>query len=199
MSEVTPSQVRELRDRTGAGMMDCKRALTDASGDVDKAIVVLREKGLAAASKKAGRAASEGAVFSYIHSGGKIGVLLEVNCETDFVARTDDFQSFLKDLAMQVAASNPRYVSRDEVSESVLEEERQIFRSQAASSGKPEKVIEKIVDGKIEKFYQEICLLDQPFIKDPDKKVGALVSDLVARIGENLVVRRFIRYQLGEH
>lgn len=198
MSDVNPGLVRELRERTGAGMMDCKRALTDVAGDVDKAIVILREKGLAAAAKKAGRVASEGAVVSYIHAGGRIGVLLEVNCETDFVARTEDFQGLLKELAMQIAASNPRFVARQDVPETVIEEERKIFRAQAEGSGKPANVIEKIVDGKVEKFYQEICLLEQPFIKEPDKKAGQLVSDLVARLGENLVVRRFARFQLGE-
>lgn len=198
MSEISPSLVRELRERTGAGMMDCKRALTEMQGDVDKALVFLREKGLALAAKKAGRSASEGAVASYIHAGGKIGVLVEVNCETDFVARTEDFQALLKDLAMQIAAASPRYVRREEVPEEVLEQERNIFRVQAANSGKPEAVVEKIVGGKIEKFLADVCLLEQPFVRDPDKTVGALVTDAVARLGENLVVRRFARFQLGE-
>jgi elongation factor Ts len=198
MSEVSPSLVRDLRERTGAGMMDCKRALSDSGGDIEKALILLREKGLAAAAKKAGRAASEGAIASYIHAGGKIGVLLEVNCETDFVARTDAFQGLLKDLAMQVAASSPRFVRREEVPAGVVEQERAIFRAQAENTGKPPQVIEKIVDGKLEKFFQEVCLLEQPFIRDSDKTVGQLVSDLVARLGENLVVRRFARFQLGE-
>jgi elongation factor Ts len=179
-------------------MMDCKRALTEMEGDLEKALVFLREKGLAAAAKKAGRSASEGAVASYIHAGGKIGVLVEVNCETDFVARTDDFQGLLKDLAMQIAAANPRYVRREEVHADVIEQERSIYRAQAANSGKPTQVVEKIVGGKVEKFLADVCLLEQPFVKDPDKTVGTLVTDAIARLGENLVVRRFARFQLGE-
>jgi elongation factor Ts len=198
MSEINSALVRELRDRTGAGMMDCKRALTEVQGDVEKALVFLREKGLAAAAKKSGRSASEGAVASYIHAGGKIGVLVEVNCETDFVARTEDFQRLLKDLAMQIAAANPRYVNRDEVPGDVVEQERNIYRAQAANSGKPAPVVEKIVDGKVEKFLADVCLLEQPFVKDADKTVGALVTDAIARLGENLVVRRFARFELGE-
>ncbi len=198
MSDISPARVRELRDRTGAGMMDCKRALAEVAGDIEKALVFLREKGLAAAAKKAARAATEGAITSYIHAGGKIGVLVEVNCETDFVARTDDFQNLLKDLAMQIAAANPRFVCREDVPTEVLEQERSIFRVQAANTGKPPQVVEKIVDGKIEKFFAEACLLEQPFIKEADKKVGQLITDLVARLGENLVVRRFARFQLGE-
>jgi elongation factor Ts len=198
MSEINSALVRELRERTGAGMMDCKRALTEVKGDVEKALVFLREKGLAAAAKRAGRSASEGAVASYIHPGGKIGVLVEVNCETDFVARTDDFQGLLKDLAMQIAAASPRYVQREEVSEEVIEQERNIYRAQAANSGKPAQVVEKIVGGKVEKFLADVCLLEQPFVRDPDKTVGSLVTDAIARLGENLVVRRFARFQLGE-
>jgi elongation factor Ts len=198
MSEINSALVRELRERTGAGMMDCKRALTEVQGDVEKALVFLREKGLAAAAKKSGRSASEGAVASYIHAGGKIGVLVEVNCETDFVARTEDFQGLLKDLAMQVAAASPRYVHREEVPGDVVEQERSIYRAQAANSGKPAPVVEKIVDGKVEKFLADVCLLEQPFVKDADKTVGALVTDAIARLGENLVVRRFARFQLGE-
>jgi elongation factor Ts len=198
MSEINSALVRELRERTGAGMMDCKKALTEVQGDIEKALVFLREKGLAAAAKKAGRSASEGAVASYIHAGGKIGVLVEVNCETDFVARTEDFQGLLKDLAMQIAAASPRYVRREEVPEDVIEQERSIYRAQAANSGKPAPVVEKIVGGKVEKFLADVCLLEQPFVKDPEKTVGALVTDAVARLGENLVVRRFARFQLGE-
>lgn len=198
MSEVSASSVRDLRERTGAGMMDCKKALNEVGGDVEKALVFLREKGLAAAAKRASRTAAEGVVGSYIHAGGKIGVLVEVNCETDFVARTDDFQGLVRELAMQVAAASPRYVRREEVPASVVEQERAIFRTQAAESGKPEPVIEKIVTGKVEKFFGEICLLEQAFIKDPDRKVGDLVTDAVAKMGENLVVRRFARFQLGE-
>jgi len=198
VSEITSAMVRELRERTGAGMMDCKKALSQVGGDVDKALVFLREKGLAAAAKRSSRTAAEGAVGSYIHAGGKIGVLMEVNCETDFVARTDDFQGLVRELAMQVAAANPRYLRREEVPADVLEQEKSIFRTQAAESGKPEQVIEKIVNGKIEKFFAEICLLEQVYIKDPDKKVGDLVTDAVSKMGENLVVRRFARFQLGE-
>lgn len=198
MSDVSSAMVRELRDRTGAGMMDCKKALSQVGGDVDKALVFLREKGLAAAAKRASRTAAEGAVGSYIHAGGKIGVLVEINCETDFVARTDDFQGLVRELAMQVAAANPRYLRREDVPAHVLEQERSIFRTQAAESGKPEQVVEKIVNGKVEKFFGEICLLEQTYIKDPDKKVGDLVTDAVAKMGENLVVRRFARFQLGE-
>jgi elongation factor Ts len=198
MSEVSPTLVRELRERTGAGMMDCKKALTEVNGDVEKALVYLREKGLAAAAKRAGRTAADGLVASYIHAGGKIGVLIEVNCETDFVARTTDFQSLVKELAMQIAAANPRYVRREEVPAEVLEQERSIYAAQAANSGKPAQVIEKMVSGKVEKFFADACLLEQPFIKDPDKQVGRLISDAVAKLGENVVVRRFARFQLGE-
>ena len=198
MSEVSAALVRELRDKTGAGMMDCKRALGESNGDLEKAVVVLREKGLAAAAKRATRAASEGTVGSYIHAGGKIGVLIEVNCETDFVARTPQFQALVKELAMQVAAANPRYVVREEVPASVLDIERDIYRAQAASSGKPAAVIEKIVDGKIDKFYADACLLEQAFIKEPQKSVRQLVTDTIAQLGENVVVRRFARFQLGE-
>ena len=198
MSAITSAMVRDLRERTGAGMMDCKKALSEVDGDVEKAVVFLREKGLAAAAKRASRSAGDGAVGSYIHAGGKIGVLVEVNCETDFVARTDDFQNLVKELAMQVAAANPRFVNREEVPAEAIEQERAIFRTQALESGKPEKVIDKIIDGKVEKFYGEICLLEQTFIKDPDRKVGDLVTDAIAKLGENLVVRRFSRFQLGE-
>jgi len=198
MSEVSASLVRDLRDKTGAGMMDCKRALAESQGDLEKAIVFLREKGLAAAAKRATRAASEGTVGSYIHAGGKIGVLIEVNCETDFVARTPQFQTLVKELAMQVAAANPRYVVREEVPASVLDSERDIYRAQAASSGKPAAVIEKIVDGKIDKFFADVCLLEQPFIKEPQKSIRQLVTDAIAQLGENVVVRRFARFQLGE-
>ncbi len=190
--------VRELRERTGAGMMDCKKALSEVGGDVDKATVFLREKGLAAAAKRAGRSAGDGVVGSYIHGNGKIGVLVEVNCETDFVARTDDFQGLVKEIAMQVAAANPRYVSREEVPADIVDQECSIFKNQAAESGKPEKVIEKIVAGKLEKFYSEICLLEQVYIKDSDKKIGDLVTDAISKFGENLVVRRFARFQLGD-
>jgi elongation factor Ts len=193
MSEVSAAQVRELR-----GMMDCKKALAESGGDLERAVVYLREKGLAAAAKRSARAASEGSVGSYIHAGGKIGVLIEVNCETDFVARTPEFQTLVKDLAMQVAAANPRYVRREDVSTEVREGERSIYRAQASGSGKPPAVLEKIVDGKIEKFFADTCLLEQPFIKEPQRTVGQLVTDAIAHLGENIVVRRFARFQLGE-
>ncbi len=198
MSEVSAAQVRDLRDKTGAGMMDCKRALAESDGDLEKAVVYLRQKGLAAAAKRSARVASEGQVGSYIHAGGKIGVLIEVNCETDFVARTPEFQGLVKDLAMQVAAANPRWVRREEIPADTVEAERNIYRAQASGSGKPAPVIEKIVDGKVEKFFADTCLLEQPFIKEPQRTVGQLVTDAIGKIGENIVVRRFARFQLGE-
>jgi elongation factor Ts len=198
MSEVTAEQVRTLREKTGAGFMDCKRALAENQGDLDQAMQFLREKGLAAAAKKSTRTASEGMVTSYIHAGGKIGVLVEVNCETDFVARTDEFQGLVKDLAMQIAASSPQYVRREEVPEDKIESEKKIYRVQASESGKPEKVIEKMVEGKLVKFFADVCLLEQPYIKDPSRTVGQLVTDAIAKIGENIIVRRFARFQLGE-
>ncbi|MEK6569475.1 MAG: translation elongation factor Ts [candidate division NC10 bacterium] len=190
--------VRELRERTGVGFMECKAALAEANGDLDRAITLLREKGLASASKKMGRVASDGLVVSYIHGGGKIGVLLELNCETDFVARTDEFSALARDIAMQVAAANPSYARREEVPEAVLEKERAILRVQATSSGKPEGVIERIVQGRMGKFFSEACLLEQPFIKDPEVKVEDRIKEVIAKVGENIVVRRFCRYQLGE-
>ena len=196
--QITAQMVKELRERTGAGMMDCKWALGEAGGDMEKAIDLLRTKGLAAAVKKAGRVAAEGAVGSYIHAGGKIGVLVEVNCETDFVARTDDFQELVKGIAMHIAAAEPRFISREEVTADDLERERAIFREQALASGKPPAVVERIVAGKLEKYYAEYVLLEQPFVKDPDKTVGQLVQERIAKIGENIVVRRFARFRLGE-
>lgn len=198
MSEVSATLVRDLREKTGAGFMDCKKALAETAGDLDKAVTLLREKGLAAAAKRAARTASEGQVSSYIHANGKIGVLIEVNCETDFVARTPEFQGLVKDLAMQVAAASPRFLRREEVPADVVEAERSIYRAQAAGTGKPAQVIEKIIDGKVDKFFADICLLEQPFIKEPGRTVGQLVTDVVAKIGENVVVRRFARFQLGE-
>lgn len=198
MREVSAAQVRDLRDKTGAGMMDCKRALAESGGDLERAVVYLREKGLAAAAKRSARAASEGQVGSYIHAGGKIGVLIEVNCETDFVARTPEFQALVKDLAMQVAAASPRWVRREEIAADTVEAERNIYRAQASGSGKPAAVVEKIVDGKLEKFFADTCLLEQPFIKEPQRTVGRVVTDAIAKIGENIVVRRFARFQLGE-
>jgi elongation factor Ts len=196
--EVSANTVKELREKTGAGMMDCKKALSDCAGDLEKAVDYLRRKGLASAAKKMSRVASEGLVGAYIHAGGKIGVMVELNCETDFVARTPEFQALLKDIAMQVAAASPRYVKRQDVSAEELEREREIHRRQAIDSGKPEKIVEKIVEGKLDRFYSEVCLLEQAFIKDPDRKVGDLLQDAVARMGENIQVRRFMRYQVGE-
>jgi elongation factor Ts len=196
--EVSASAVKELREKTGAGMMDCKKALAETGGDVQKAIDYLRQKGLAAAAKKADRVAADGAVGAYVHPGGKIGVLVEINCETDFVARTAEFQSLLKDIAMQVAAANPRYLRREEVPAAELDKEKEIYRQQALETGKPEKVVDKIVEGKLERFYSEACLLEQAFIKDPDKKVTDIVNESIGRLGENIQIRRFSRYHLGE-
>jgi elongation factor Ts len=195
---VTAEDVRNLREKTGAGMMDCKRVLVESNGDFDKAVDLLREKGLAKAAKKAERVASEGLVVSYIHGNGRIGVLLEVNCETDFVARNEEFQAMCHDIAMQVAAANPEYVSRDEVPQEIVEKEKAILKAQALNEGKPEKIVEKMVEGRIEKFYQENCLLEQPFIKDQDKSVLQYVNETIAKIGENMNVRRFARFVLGE-
>ena len=195
---ISAQQVKELREASGAGMMDCKKALVETNGDMDKAVDYLREKGLAAAAKKAGRIAAEGIVESYIHGGGKIGVMIEVNCETDFVAKTPEFHSFVRDLAMQVAAANPLYLSRDEVPVELLDHEREILRAQALNEGKPAKIIDKMVEGRVEKYYKENCLLEQAFIKDPDQSVTDLVNAQIAKIGENIVVRRFVRYQMGE-
>jgi elongation factor Ts len=194
---VTAEQVRNLREKTGAGMMDCKRALEATGGDEEKAIAHLREEGLAAAARREGRATSEGLVAAYVHAGGKIGVLVEVNCETDFVAKTEDFQALAKNLAMQVAATNPRWLSREEVPEEILAQEREIYRAQAAKEGKPEKVLDKIVEGRLNKYFQEFCLVDQPFVRDPDQKVADMVREVAAKLGENVSVRRFVRFQLG--
>jgi len=195
---VTAGMVKELREKTGVGMMECKKALVEASGDVGEAEKILRKRGMAAAQKKAGRATGEGAVTSYIHTGGKIGVLVEVNCETDFVARTDDFQGLVRDIAMHVAAAAPRYVRREEVTEELLADEREIARDQALAAGKPEKVVDKIVEGRLEKFYKENVLTEQEFVKDTNKTVGQLIVEAVARMGENMQIRRFARFVLGE-
>jgi len=194
---ITAGMVKDLREKTGAGMMDCKRALTEANGDMERAIEVLREKGLASASKKAGRVAAEGLVEAYIH-GGRIGVLVEVNCETDFVAKNEDFRTFVRDIAMHIAAANPIYVRREEIPEEVLKKEREIVRQQTLNEGKPEKIVDKIVDGRIEKYLSEVCLLEQPFVKDQDKTVDELVKEQVAHIGENISIRRFARFVVGE-
>lgn len=195
---VDASTVKELRERTGAGMMDCKKALVESNGDMEKAIELLREKGLAAAAKKAGRVASEGIVDAYIHGGGRIGVLIEVNAETDFVAKNEGFRAFVRDMAMQVAAANPLYVSRDQVDQNIIEKEKEIFRAQAINEGKPEKIIERMVEGRVEKYYKEICLLEQPFIKDTDMTVQEVVTSMIAKIGENISIRRFVRFEMGE-
>ncbi len=196
--EITAENVRDLRVKTGAGIMDCKRALQESAGDLEKAVDYLRQKGLASAAKKEGRDAAEGLVGSYLHGGGKIGVLVELNCETDFVARTPEFQALLKDIAMQIAAANPRYIRKEDVPEDELTREREIYHQQALESGKPEKVLAKIVDGKMERFYSEVCLLEQEFIKDSDVNVGGLIKEAVSRIGENIQVRRFVRFHVGE-
>ena len=195
---VTPQMVKELRERTGAGMMDCKNALLETKGDMEQAIDYLRKKGLASAAKKAGRVTAEGAVASYIHAGGKIGVLVEINCETDFVARTDQFQELVRDVAMHIAAADPRFLRREEVTEDVLSRERDIIRERTLAEGKPEKVVDKIVEGRMEKFFSESVLLEQPFVKDPDKTVGELIAERIGKIGENIQVRRFARFKLGE-
>ena len=198
MAEITAALVKELRERTGAGMMDCKKALSATDGDLEKAIDLLREKGLAAAAKKAGRVAAEGLVEAYIHGGGRIGVLVEVNCETDFVAKTDAFKELVKDIAMHIAATNPSYLKREEVPTAELEHEQAVLAEQARNEGKPEKIIEKMVAGRIEKYYKEVCLMEQPFVKDPDKTISDLITESIAKIGENISIRRFTRYQLGE-
>ena len=195
--EITAALVKELRDKTGAGMMDCKKALKETNGDIEKAIDWLREKGIASAAKKSDRIASEGLIESYIH-GGKIGVLVEINSETDFVAKNEEFKQFCKDVAMQIAAANPKYLSREEVSQEDLDHEKEVLTQQALNEGKPEHIVEKMVAGRLDKFYEEIVLLDQKFIKDGDKTIGQLLTELVAKIGENIQIRRFTRYELGE-
>lgn len=195
---ITAGMVKELRERTGVGMMDCKNALVETEGDIEKAIEALRTKGLAQAAKKATRVASEGAVSSYIHMGGRIGVLLEINCETDFVAKTEEFQALCHDIAMQIAASKPEFVRREEVSQETIEAEKRILRQQALNEGKPEKIVDKMVEGRIEKYYKENCLLEQPFIKDTDKTVLDLLNEKIMKLGENIAVRRFVRYEVGE-
>ena len=196
--EVTTALVKELRERTQAGMMDCKKALLATDGNIEKAVEYLREKGLSAAVKKAGRVASEGMVDSYIHMGGKIGVLVEVNCETDFVAKTDTFKALVHAVALQIAASNPLFISKDEVPTTNLEKEREILRAQALNEGKPEKIVERMVEGRIEKYYKEVCLLEQPFVKNPDITVQDLVNEATLASGEKIAIRRFTRYELGE-
>ena len=196
--EISATLVRDLRDKTGAGIMDCKKALKETEGDLEKAVDCLRKKGFAAASKKAGRAATEGLVGSYIHAGGKIGVIVEVNCETDFVAKNEEFQGLVKDIAMHIAAANPLHVRREEIPAELVEKERELFRAQAIESGKPEKIVDKIVDGKIDKFCSEITLIEQSFVKDPDKKIEDVIKEAITKIGENITIRRFARFHVGE-
>jgi elongation factor Ts len=196
--EITATLVKELRDRTGLGMMECKNALVESAGDIEKAIEILRKKGIAKAEKKADRAANEGAILSYIHPGNKIGVMIEVNCETDFVAVTDAFLTFVKDVAMHIAATNPLSIRREDIDPAVLEKEKEIYRAQVRAQKKPENIIERIVEGKVEKFYQENCLLEQPFVKDPQITVKDYQTATIAKIGENINIARFVRFQLGE-
>lgn len=196
--DIDVSLVRDLRQKTGAGIMDCKRALKETGGNIDKAIEFLRQKGLAKAAKRVGKRADEGLIGSYIHAGGRIGVLVEVNCETDFVARTQEFKDFVKDIAMHIAAADPQYLTREHVSEEIIQKEKHILKMQALEMGKPEKVIDRIVEGKLEKFFSEVCLLEQAYVKDLDVTVGDLVTSLTGKIGERISIRRFTRFQLGE-
>ncbi len=196
--KITSQMVKELRDKTNAGMMDCKKALNDTGGELEKAIDLLRQKGLAVAQKRAGRATSEGVIQTYVHAGGKLGVMVEVACETDFVAKTDDFKSFAKDMAMHVAAVNPVAISREEVSQDQIDREKEIYKQQALDSGKPENIVDKIVDGKIDKYFSEVCLLEQKFVKNPDLSVQDLLNEVIAKMGENISVKRFERFQVGE-
>jgi elongation factor Ts len=196
--QITSDVVKKLRDKTGVGMMDCKKALEETNGDFEKAVEALRKKGIDVANKRSGRQASQGTVAAYIHMGGKIGVLVEVNCESDFVAKSDNFNNFVKDVSMQIAAANPEWVTRDEVPQEVLDKEKEILKEQALKTGKPEKVLDKIVEGKLIKFYSERCLIDQPFVKDQDRTIKQLLEELMAKTGEKCLVRRFVRYQVGE-
>jgi len=195
---VSLDQVKLLRERTSAGIMDCKKALTESGGDIDAAVEYLRKKGIAKASKLVARKAGEGLVHAYIHPGGRIGVLVEVNCETDFVARTDEFKTLVNDIALQVAGNPPLAVTREDLGSDSIKKEREVYRSQAIEAGRPEKVIDRIVEGKLEKFYEDVCLMEQPFVKDPDLKIGDLVQEFSGKVGENVVIRRFARFQLGE-
>jgi elongation factor Ts len=198
MAEIPATLVKQLRDATGAGMMECKAALQEANGNIEEATLILRKRGLASAAKKSGRSTSEGLIGSYIHMGGKIGVLLELNCESDFVARTDDFQTLLRELSLQVAAANPQYVTREGVPAGIIEREKSVYRAQMENSGKPPQVIEKIVEGKLGSFYEQVCLVDQPSIRDPKQTVGALLQAAIAKLGENISVARFVRFKVGE-
>jgi elongation factor Ts len=196
--DITADIVKKLRDKTGVGLMDCKEALKNTNGDMEKAVDFLREKGLAKMQKRMGRVASEGSIASYIHTGGKVGAMVEINCETDFVAKTDQFQNFVKDVAMQVTAANPLYAKREDIPQEHIDREKTIYRNQALESGKPEKIIDKIADGKLEKFYQEVCLTEQTFIKNPDVTIKELLEELLVKTGEKIVINRFVRFQLGE-
>ena len=195
---ISAQVVKELREKTGAGMMDCKKALVDSKGDMEKAVDFLRKSGIAKAEKKGSRDVKEGIVYSYIHHGGRLGVLVEVNCETDFVAKTDGFKELVHNIAMQIAATNPVAVSSKDISKELIEKEKEIFTAQAKDSGKPDNIIEKIVDGRVQKYFQEVCLVEQPFIKDPDKRVGDIITETVATLGENITIGRYIRYAVGE-
>jgi elongation factor Ts len=198
MANISAAMVKQLREKTGAGMMDCKNALSEVEGDVEKAIELLRKKGLATAQKRAGRALSEGMIQSYIHMTGKLGVLVEVNCETDFVAKNEDFQEFTKNIAMHIAATNPLGISPEDISQEIIEKEKEIYRAQALDMGKPENVVDKIVEGKLNKFYEESCLLEQPYVRDTDISIADLLNQMIAKIGENISIKRFVRYQIGE-
>ena len=198
MAEVTAQLVKQLRDRTGAGMMECKSALVEANGDLDLAEIVLRKRGMASASKKSSRSAQQGFIGTYVHPGAQLGVIIEVNCESDFVARTDDFQNLVKDLAMQVAAADPRFIRREDVTQDVLDREREIARDRAKAEGKPDKILDRIVEGRLEKYYEEVCLLEQPFIRDNTTAIGEMVKQTIAKLGENIVVARFARFKVGE-
>jgi elongation factor Ts len=198
MTTISAGMVKELREKTGAGIMDCKEALTGTDGDMEKAIEFLRKKGLATAAKRAGRAMTEGTIQSYIHMGGKLGVMVEVNCETDFVSKNEDFQDFARNIAMHIAATNPLGIKPEDIPEDIINKEKEIYRAQALETGKPENILDKIVEGKLSKFIKENCLLDQPYVRDPDKTVGDLLNELIAKIGENITISRFARFQVGE-
>jgi elongation factor Ts len=198
MADISAAMVKELREATGSGIMDCKRVLAEADGNMEKAIELLRKKGLAKAAKRAGRSTSEGIIHSYIHTGARLGVLVEVNCESDFVAKTDDFVEFVKNIAMHIAAANPAGLIPEDVDKSVVEKEREIFKAQMLQEGKPENIIDKIVDGKVEKFYKEVCLMSQPYVKDPQKTIEEYLKETIGKIGENIQIKRFARFQIGE-
>ncbi len=198
MKPISAELVKQLREKSGAGVMDCKQALTESAGDLDKAIEFLRKKGLATAAKRAGRATSEGAIQSYIHMGGKLGVMVEVSCETDFVAKNDDFQEFARNMAMHIAASNPLGIGPEDIAQDILDKEKEIYRAQAAETGKPDNIVDKITEGKLSKFIKENCLMDQPYVRNPDITVADLLNELIAKIGENITVKRFVRFQVGE-